>query len=210
MTSEADRAALLAIARDAIARRIGANRQSATDHPQPPIGSPGIRPSTYSGRPERVDGRDPRSAIHVQPGGAFVTLHRDGALRGCIGHIEATEPQASVVARVAVAAATTDPRFPPVTASELGDLDLEISLLGPLEPIDGPEDIQIGRHGLVVEQGWKRGLLLPQVATEWKWDAETFLAHTCEKAALPRDAWKRGAKIWRFEAEVFGESARER
>ncbi len=184
MTSEGDRQALLAIARDAIAGRVGANPQSA-------VANPAIR--------------IPHSAIHVQRGGAFVTLHKRGVLRGCIGHIEAAESLASVVASVAVAAATADPRFPPVAASELGDLDLEISLLGPLEPITGPQDIEIGRHGLVVEQGWKRGLLLPQVATEWKWDAEMFLAHTCEKAGLPHDAWKRGAKIWRFDAEVFGE-----
>ena len=83
---------------------------------------------------------------------------------------------------------------------------IEISVLGPLEAIDGPSQIEVGRHGLVVELGWHRGLLLPQVATEWRWDAETFLAHTCHKAGLPRDAWKHGAKIFRFEAEVFGEA----
>jgi uncharacterized protein (TIGR00296 family) len=109
------------------------------------------------------------------------------------------------VPRCAVAAGTTDPRFPPITPQELDELDIEISLLGPLEPVAGPQDIQIGRHGLVVEQGWQRGLLLPQVATEWQWDAETFLAHTCHKAGLPRDAWKHGAQVFRFEAEVFGE-----
>jgi uncharacterized protein len=185
MTSEADRRALLAIARNAIAGRVGANPQSAIIN--------------------QSDIRNLQSEISTRRGGAFVTLHKRGVLRGCIGHIEAVESLAAVVARVAVAAATTDPRFPPVAASELGDLDLEISLLGPLEPITGPQDIEIGRHGLVVEQGWKRGLLLPQVATEWKWDAEMFLAHTCEKAGLPHDAWKRGAKMWRFDAEVFGE-----
>src|SRR5262249_57525518 len=84
-------------------------------------------------------------------------------------------------------------------------LEIEISLLGPLEPIAGPEDVVLGRHGLVVERDWHRGLLLPQVATEWEWDAETFLAQTCHKAGLPRDAWKHWAKTWRFEAEVFGE-----
>jgi uncharacterized protein (TIGR00296 family) len=110
-----------------------------------------------------------------------------------------------VVTRCAVAAGSTDPRFPPITRTELDELDIEISLLGPLEPIAGPEDIAVGRHGLVVEMGWQRGLLLPQVATEWNWDAETFLSHTCHKAGLPRDAWKHGAKLWRFDAEVFGE-----
>jgi uncharacterized protein (TIGR00296 family) len=83
------------------------------------------------------------------------------------------------------------------------DLDIEI-LLGPLEPIMSA-GIVVGRDGLVVERGRQRGLLLPQVATEWGWDAATFLAHTCQKAGLPRDAWKQGAQVWRFEAEVFGE-----
>jgi len=140
-----------------------------------------------------------------EPGGAFVTLHKHGELRGCIGHIEANEPLGKVVTRCAVAAASTDPRFPPITADELRQIEIEISLLGPLEPIDGPGEIEVGRHGLVVEQGWQRGLLLPQVAPEWNWDADAFLAHTCHKAGLPPDAWKHGARIFRFEAEVFGE-----
>ena len=84
-------------------------------------------------------------------------------------------------------------------------IDIEISLLGPLEPIAGPQDIEVGQHGLVVELGSRRGLLLPQVATEWRWNADTFLAQTCHKAGLAPDAWKQGAKLWRFEAEVFGE-----
>ena len=92
-----------------------------------------------------------------------------------------------------------------MSASELPELDIEISLLGPLEPIAGPDDYEIGRHGLVVEMGDRRGLLLPQVATEWGWDRETFLAQTCHKAGLRRNAWRHGAKMWRFEAEVFGE-----
>ena len=120
-------------------------------------------------------------------------------------HLGADEPLGRVVPRCAVAAASTDPRFPPVSLSEVSQLEIEISLLGPLEPIGGPADVVVGRHGLVVEREWHRGLLLPQVATEWDWDAETFLAHTCHKAGLPRDAWKHWAKVWRFEAEVFGE-----
>jgi len=102
--------------------------------------------------------------------------------------VERTLPLGKVVPQCAVAACSTDPRFPPVTAAELEQIDIEI-----------------GRHGLMVEHGWQRGLLLPQVATEWNWDAETFLAQTCHKAGLPRDVWKKGAKVWRFEAEVFGE-----
>jgi AmmeMemoRadiSam system protein A len=137
--------------------------------------------------------------------GVFVTLHKSGELRGCIGHIEPNEPLGTIVPRCAVAACSTDPRFPPLAPDELSAIDIEISLLGPLEPIAGPADIVIGRDGLVVERGWQRGLLLPQVATEWNWDAETFLAHTCRKAGLPLDAWQHAAKAWRFEAEVFGE-----
>jgi uncharacterized protein (TIGR00296 family) len=78
-------------------------------------------------------------------------------------------------------------------------------VLGPLEPVASLEDIEIGRHGLVIELGWHRGLLLPQVATEWEWDRQTFVEQTCHKAGLPRDAWQKGAKLWKFEAEVFGE-----
>ena len=140
-----------------------------------------------------------------RPGGAFVTLHKRGELRGCIGHIEPTEPIGRVVPRCAVAACSSDSRFPPVAAGELDVIDIEISLLGPLEAIAGPQEISVGRHGLVVERGWRRGLLLPQVAAEWGWDAETFLSHTCLKAGLAHDAWRKGAQVWRFEAEVFSE-----
>ena len=136
---------------------------------------------------------------------AFVTLHRRGDLRGCIGHVEADEPLGVVIARCAVAAGSTDPRFPPVGADELTEIDIEISILSPLEPVARLEEIEIGKHGLVVEMGWHRGLLLPQVATEWKWDRAAFVAETCRKAGLAPDAFERGAKLWRFEAEVFGE-----
>jgi len=158
-----------------------------------------------------VTGTTPLSAepadVLSRPGGTFVTIHRHGDLRGCIGHIEANEPLGVVVPRCAVAACSRDPRFPPVTAPELPEIDLELSLLGPLEPIAGPDQIEIGRHGLVVERGWHRGLLLPQVATDWDWDAPTFLAQTCAKAGLPSDAWRNGATLWRFDAEVFGENS---
>src|SRR5258706_11293969 len=137
--------------------------------------------------------------------GAFVTLHSRGDLRGCIGHVEANEPLGRVVVRCAIAAGTSDPRFPPVTPGELSEIHLELSILGPLEEVARLEEIEIGRHGLVGELGWSRGLLLPQVATHWNWDQEAFVVETCRKAGLPRDAWKTGAKIWRFEAEVFGE-----
>src|SRR6188768_1014104 len=124
--------------------------------------------------------------------GAFVTLKRDGQLRGCIGTLECRRPLAEEVARVAVSAAREDPRFDPLRPAELDDLDVEVSVLGPLEAIDplDPAAIEIGRHGLVVEQGHRRGLLLPQVATEWGWDRLEFLAHTCAKAGLPADCWQ--------------------
>jgi AmmeMemoRadiSam system protein A len=183
VTTDADRRLLLQLAREGIAAHVRGTSHPAPTHLAPTHPAP----------------------ILSRPGGAFVTLHKDGELRGCIGHIEPNEPLGTVVPRCAVAACSSDPRFPPVTSSELDTIDLEISLLGPLQSIAGPRDIVVGRDGLVVERGWQRGLLLPQVATEWGWDADTFLAHTCQKAGLPRDAWRNGAKLWRFEAEVFGE-----
>jgi uncharacterized protein len=140
--------------------------------------------------------------------GAFVTLKtRSGELRGCIGTLECRRPLAEEVARVAVSAAREDPRFQPLRPSELDDISVEVSVLGPLEQIDprDPSAIEIGRHGLVVERGFRRGLLLPQVATEWGWDCEEFLAHTCRKAGLAPDAWRDGATVYRFAAVVFAE-----
>jgi AmmeMemoRadiSam system protein A len=138
--------------------------------------------------------------------GAFVTLKRDGRLRGCLGTLECRLPLPEEVARVAVSAALEDPRFAPLTAAELDGLDVEVSVLGPLEEIDphDPSPFDIGLHGLVIERGHRRGLLLPQVATEWGWDREEFLSQTSIKAGLPRDAWRRGARVYRFAAIVFG------
>ena len=138
--------------------------------------------------------------------GAFVTLKRGGHLRGCIGTLECRGPLGEEIVRVARSAALEDPRFPPLTAAELDGLEVEVSVLGPLEAIDplDPAAIAIGRHGLVVEQGRQRGLLLPQVAVEWGWDREAFLSQTCVKAGLPPDAWRRGARVYRFDAAVFG------
>lgn len=139
--------------------------------------------------------------------GVFVTIKRHGELRGCLGTLQCREGLGREVARCASDAAREDPRFPPVGVSELPDVSLEVSVLGPLEAIDprDPHSISIGRHGLVVEQGVRRGLLLPQVATEWGWTIDQFLRQACLKAGLPPDAWQHGATVSRFEAEVFGE-----
>ena len=138
--------------------------------------------------------------------GVFVTIKRQGALRGCLGTLQNRRGLALEVMRCAMDSAREDPRFPPVAADELADLRLEISVLGPLEEIEPrPDAFTIGQHGLVVEKGFHRGLLLPQVATEWGWTPEQFLQQTCVKAGLPRDAWQRGARLYRFAAEVFGD-----
>jgi uncharacterized protein len=139
--------------------------------------------------------------------GAFVTVKRRGELRGCLGTLQCLEGLAVEVARCAANAASEDPRFNPVTPGELRALSVEVSVLGPLEPIDPLQEgsIEIGRHGLVVEHGYRRGLLLPQVATEWGWTVEQFLRQTCVKAGLPQDSWRTGARVYRFDAEVFGD-----
>lgn len=141
-----------------------------------------------------------------QPAGAFVSVHHCGELRGCIGQIEARQPLAAAVAQCAASAATRDPRFRPLTMHELQeDTEIEISVLTPMQRVGSPEEIEVGRDGLLIEQGPRTGLLLPQVATEWGWDRDTFLAQTCRKAGLPLDAWKHGAEIYKFQAEVFSE-----
>lgn len=139
--------------------------------------------------------------------GGFVTLKRNGLLRGCIGRTGADQPLCQCVAEVAVLAALKDRRFVPVREEELDDIALEISVLGPLTRARGFQDIRVGRDGLIVSKGNTRGLLLPQVATEQGWTAREFLEQTCRKAGLPRDAWQQeGAIIQRFSATVFGEA----
>jgi len=142
------------------------------------------------------------------PCGAFVSIHRGSDLRGCLGRLEGDWPIARVVAHLGRAVADSDPRFTPVLLEELSTLSIEISALTPEREVRQVRDIEIGRHGLIVEHGHRRGLLLPQVASDHGWDVETFLAHTCMKAALPSDAWKRDARIMMFEAEVFGDDGR--
>jgi AmmeMemoRadiSam system protein A len=176
--SEEDRRELLRAAREAI-------RRALLGEPPPPL---------------------PSEGIFAERAGVFVSLHKRGELRGCIGHPVGDQAIRAVLGSCAVAAAREDPRFPPVETQELDGIDIEISLLGPIEPVDDVGTIEVGRHGLIVEQGWQRGLLLPQVATEYHWDRETFLRHACLKAGLPRDAWQKGARLYKFEAEVFGEA----
>lgn len=178
MLSDAQRAALLDLARRSVVAAVSGARA-----------------------PALPDGLFPDAC------GVFVTIRLHGALRGCLGTLQCHAGLDQEIARCAADAAREDPRFPPVGAAELGDVSLEVSVLGPLESIDprDPQSIAVGRHGLVVERGVRRGLLLPQVATEWGWTVEQFLRQTCLKAGLPPDAWQHGATVSRFEAEVFGE-----
>jgi uncharacterized protein len=205
MFSDAEKRQLLEIARAAVIAQVtGAPasdpRRSADSGQAPAVQVPGGSSAAH-------EGQAPAVQFHTRATGVFVTLKRNGELRGCLGTLACTGPLAEEVARLAASTSHEDPRFEPVRGGELTDLQFEVSVLGPLEPIDPHEAdaIVIGRHGLVVEQGTRRGLLLPQVATEWNWSREEFLAHTCRKAGLPSDAWQGAASVYRFDAEVFGE-----
>jgi AmmeMemoRadiSam system protein A len=180
MTSAADRRVLLKIARDAIAAHVSG------------VAAPGVA----------------QEGVLSTCVGAFVTLHIRGELRGCIGRVHADRALSRVVPECAVAACSRDPRFPPVTAAEVLRLEIELSILGAFEPVRSLGEVEIGRHGLLVERGWQRGLLLPQVATTWKWDPRMFVEQTCHKAGLPQNAWEHGAALSKFEAEVFSERSR--
>ncbi len=175
-----DRAALLGIARGAILAHLGVT-------PAPPL-------------PERGPLAEPR--------GAFVTIHVGGELRGCIGTFRPQGSLAETVARMAVAAASDDPRFPPLRPGDVAALEVAVSVLGPPRPIADPLQVEIGRQGLLVSRGFHRGTLLPKVATEHGWGAEEFLKHTCLKAGLPPRAWQEpDVTVEVFDAEEFGEGA---
>jgi AmmeMemoRadiSam system protein B/AmmeMemoRadiSam system protein A len=135
--------------------------------------------------------------------GAFVTLKKKGFLRGCIGFIEPIMPLYQTVIQTSIYAACTDQRFPPVSVEELDELEIEISVLSPLKRIRDPSLIKVGKHGLVISKGNKKGLLLPQVPVENKWSRETFLQQACLKAGLPPNTWKSEADIYIFEATIF-------
>lgn len=181
--TEGDRRYLVARARSAAARALGVDAAGG-DGPAP------------AGRPS-------------EPGCAFVTWKRDGRLRGCIGSVEPVRPLAEDVAKNAVSALLHDPRFAPATVKDWPRLRVEISVLSPWEALGGPSEIEIGRHGLYVAKGKRRGLLLPQVAAEWSYGPEEFLTQTCLKAGLPGEAWRAAGgdlAIYLFEADVFGET----
>jgi AmmeMemoRadiSam system protein A len=146
------------------------------------------------------------SSAHLsEPRGAFTTLYYQGELRGCVGYPTALVPLFRTVIETARAAAFDDPRFIPVTLAEARDLCISISVLSPVKPIRA-EEIEVGRHGLLISEGPRRGLLLPQVPVEHNWDRVTFLEQTCRKAGLPLDAWRTGASIEAFTAEVFSDA----
>jgi len=159
-------------------------------------------------------GRSSPSAVGPSPleprshSGVFVTLHRVGRLRGCMGTLDDTLPVAEAVRHAAVCAALHDPRFPPVSTGELADLQLEVSILSPPHPMRSLDDLELGRHGIHVRRGPHHGLFLPQVAVEHHMDKETFLSRCCEeKAGLPPDAWRDpDTEVLLFSAAIFHET----
>lgn len=154
-----------------------------------------------------IDDDLPTERSLFENGAAFVTLHeKDGAVRGCVGTTAAIRPLVEVVSEMARAAALRDPRFPPVLPAEVPELEIEISVLGLPEPVVDLADVEIGKHGLLIEGRGRRGLLLPQVASEREWLASTFAEQTCSKAGLDDDAYlDEDVDLYRFEAEVFNE-----
>lgn len=153
-------------------------------------------------RPEPdLDSSPPIGSHH----GAFVTISRNGELRGCLGRLTPEQPLTILVRHLAQAVADSDSRFDAVRPGELDGISIEISVLTPAREIASVEEIEVGRHGLIAEQGARSGLLLPQVAVEHSWSRDEFVRHTCLKAGLAADAWRRGATLLVFEAQVFGE-----
>jgi AmmeMemoRadiSam system protein A len=176
--SEADRSALLQLARNAVVEAVSHGRL-----------------------PEQI----PHDGVFAERRGAFVTLHVQHRLRGCIGVIEAEEPLGDSIVRCAASSALQDPRFPPMRSEDLAELQIEISLLSPLAPIP-LEEVEIGRHGLLVSRGAQRGLLLPQVAVEHHLTREQFFEETCRKAQLAREVWREPeTQLFGFTCEVFSD-----
>ena len=145
----------------------------------------GVKPAAPADPGEFTDG------IFREQRGAFVTLHIRGKLRGCISYIVGTREIPETITDMAIASAFRDPRFPPLSRREFEDIDIEISVLTPMTEMKNVEEIEVGRDGLIISSG-NQGLLLPQVATEYAWNRDQFLEHTCYKAGLPGDAWEEG------------------
>jgi AmmeMemoRadiSam system protein A len=187
MLTAEERRAALAIARTAIGRAMHTR--------YPDTVREGFRPGDNAGT---------LTGALADPAGAFVTLRLNNDLRGCIGYIESSDPLGNVIDEVAEKAAFEDPRFPPLTPPEFENIHIEISVLSPMRRVKSIEEITVGTHGLLLEVGWRRGLLLPQVATEYGWDREEFLDNTARKAGLARSAWRdENARIFVFSADVF-------
>jgi AmmeMemoRadiSam system protein A len=178
MLTEQEKQLALRLARNSIADRLGL----ATEELPPSM-------------PPALQGRK----------GVFVSLHKKGELRGCIGNIVGRDALFIAIADLALESAFGDPRFSGLKPEEFSEIDIEISVLTELKKIQRPEEIEVGKHGLYLKKGFHSGLLLPQVAVEQQWDRMTFLEQTCWKAGLPRDAWRQDAEIFVFGAEVFGE-----
>ncbi|MBI5327536.1 MAG: AmmeMemoRadiSam system protein A [Deltaproteobacteria bacterium] len=158
-------------------------------------------------RAKKIPACDVQSPALLERRGVFVSLKKNGELRGCIGVFTSDKPLYLTVADMAVSAATQDPRFMPLAASELPYISIEVSCLSPMKKIKDISEIEVGRHGLYIVNGHYRGVLLPQVAIECRWDRTEFLDHTCIKAGLASGCWKgEGVEIYIFEAEVFGEN----
>jgi hypothetical protein len=175
--SEHERSALAQIAREAVSHAV-----RGTTPPRPSVDTPALG----------------------EERGAFVTLQTHGTLRGCIGDIHGHEPLALTVQNMASAAALRDPRFPPVTESELDELEIDISVLGPMQRAEAPAEVQVGRHGVWIRREFHQGVLLPQVPVEHGWEHDEFLDHACLKAGLPPEAWQEPeTEIWIFSADVF-------
>jgi AmmeMemoRadiSam system protein A len=146
------------------------------------------------------------TGVLADPAGAFVTLRINHTLRGCIGYIESSDPLSSVIDEVAEKAAFEDPRFPPLAPDEFRRVHIEISVLSQMQRITSIEEITVGTHGLFLEQGWHRGLLLPQVASEYGWGREEFLDNVARKAGVARTAWRdENTRLFIFSATVFEE-----
>ena len=153
-----------------------------------------------------MPGKEETEPLLLEKRGCFVCIKINGKLRGCIGNFVSDRPLYQLVREMAVSAATKDPRFYPMRKEELGESTLEISVLTPLRKVSSIEEIEVGKHGLYIEKNVARGVLLPQVATEYGWDRETFLGQTSIKAGMAADGWKEGADIYIFGAEVFHEA----